>query len=129
MSQPEDAAARQREQEAARQRVKEEAAVKEYWDNLDQGFPEGHTFFSFGGKKLFTGVVKDKIQVYSAGQSIFSVTLKDLYPEAGENAKLFITGKGYKEADGVKYETIKYEIKDGTTIIASGEVTLPETAK
>ncbi len=126
---PEDAAARQREQEAARQRAKEEAAVKEYWDNLDQGFPSGHTFFSFGGKKLFTGVVEDRIQVYSAGQSIFSVTLKDLYPEAGENAKLFITGKGYHEADGVRYETIKYEIKDGDTVVASGEITLPENLK
>lgn len=74
-------------------------------------------------------MVKDKIQVFSAGQAIYSAALKELYADAGENAKLYIVGKGYYTKDDVYYETIKYEIRDKDVVAASGEITLPEDIK
>jgi len=123
---PEEEAARKAALEAEKQRLKEEAATQAYWANLNESFPEGHTFFSIGLQKYFAASEGDKIKIYTAGQVIWSVTAKELFSEAGDNAKIYILGKGYRTIDGVNYETVKYEIRDGEAVIASGEVELPQ---
>ena len=110
--------------EAERQRQKEEADRKQFWDNLNECYANGHAFFLVDNQQYFAASLGNQLKIYKNGAQVSSITAQELFSDAGENTQIYVTGKGYHTADGVSYQTVKYEIRDGETVVFSGEYTL-----